>query len=398
MKLKFSVEDEMFRQELRQFFESEYPQDIRQKVAAGVTIEKQEYQRSDAALAARGWSAPAWPKEYGGPGWSVVQCYIFDEELERAGALNPIPSGLIYLGPVVYTFGTEDQKKQWLPGILDGTTQWAQGYSEPNAGSDLASLRTTAVHDGDGYIVNGEKVWTTYAHLADWIFCLVRTDSSGPKQQGISFLCMDLSSPGITVQPIPSIDGKHHLNRVIFDNVRVPLGNRIGEEGKGWKYANFLLGHERISYAHIGAKKRDLQQLKAMALSMGTEGKSLLDQPLFAAKLARAEINLRVLEYTTLRVLSSIQNDSAAATEPSIIKIMASESAQEISTLYLEAMGPEVLPLCEDWIAQPWFRDAGISEEGPRLASKYFFDRTQTIYGGSNEIQRNVLAKRVLGI
>lgn len=232
MKLKFSVEDEMFRQELRQFFESEYPQDIRQKVAAGVTIEKQEYQRSDAALAARGWSAPTWPKEYGGPGWSVVQCYIFDEELERAGALYPIPSGLIYLGPVVYTFGTADQKKQWLPGILDGTTQWAQGYSEPNAGSDLASLRTTAVHDGNGYIVNGEKVWTTYAHLADWIFCLVRTDSSGPKQQGISFLCMDLSSPGITVQPIPSIDGKHHLNRVIFDNVRVPLGNRIGEEGK----------------------------------------------------------------------------------------------------------------------------------------------------------------------
>lgn len=398
MKLQFSAAEESFRAEVRHFFDEEYPADIKQKVLTGQSADKSDYQRSDAALAKKGWSAPLWPKEFGGTGWDLTQYYIFDQEMERAGALFPNPSGLIYFGPVLYTYGAPEQQEKWLPGILDGSIQWSQGYSEPNSGSDLASLRCAAALDGNEYVVNGEKIWTSFAHLADWIFCLVRTDSAGPKQQGITFLCIDLTSPGVSVDPIPSIDGKQLINRVLFDQVRVPIDNRIGEEGHGWTYANFLLGNERVSYAHVGAKKRDLKTLKEIARQTSNLDGSLFDEPLFASKFARAEINLRILEYTTLRLLSNSKEKGQLGQEAAIIKILATELAQEISTLFLEAMGHDILPLCQDRVAEPWVDQAGMFEGAPAAASKYLGDRSQTIYGGTNEIQRNLIAKRILGI
>ena len=398
MKLQFSAAEESFRLEVRHFFDEEYPADIKQKVLIGQSGDKSDYQRSDAALAKKGWSAPLWPKEYGGTGWDLTRYYIFDQEMERAGALFPNPSGLIYFGPVLYTYGTPEQQAKWLPGILDGSTQWSQGYSEPNSGSDLASLRCAADLDGDEYVVTGEKIWTSLAHLADWIFCLVRTDSAKAKQQGITFLCIDLTSPGVSVHPIPSIDGKHHINRVLFDQVRVPIDNRIGEEGHGWTYANFLLGNERVSYAHVGAKKRDLKTLKEIARQTSSLDGSLFDEALFASKFARAEINLRLLEYTTLRLLSNSKEKGQLGQEAAIIKILATELAQEISTLFLETMGHDILPLCQDGVSEPWFDQAGVFEGAPAATSKYLCDRSQTIYGGTNEIQRNLIAKRILGM
>jgi len=398
MRLKFSASEQRFRDEVRDFFEREYPSDIKHKVLTGQSLSKSDYQRSDGALAKKGWSAPLWPAEQGGTGWDLTQCYIFDQEFERAGALYPNPSGLIYLGPVIYTYGTAVQQQRWLPGILDGSTQWCQGYSEPNSGSDLASLRCSAILDGDEYIVDGEKIWTSSAQLADWIFCLVRTDSKGPKQQGISFLCIDLKTPGVTVNPIYSIDGKHHLNQVLFDRARVPLENRIGEEGQGWMYSTFLLGNERVSYAHIGAKKRDLKFLKEIALNTPGPDGSLYQDPSYAAKFARADINIRVLEYTTLRLLSDSRNSGEMGQEAAIIKILATEIAQQISTLSLEIMGHDILPLSPDWVGESWFEPAGIASQAPAATSKYLTDRSQSIYGGTNEIQRNIIAKRILGM
>ncbi len=398
MKLSFSTDDEQFRSEVRRFFSEEYPDDIKRKVRAGISANKNDYQRSDAAMAKKGWSAPLWPKEYGGTGWSLSRYYIFDQELERACALNPNPSGLIYFGPVLYTYGTAEQQQRWLPGILDGSTQWAQGYSEPNAGSDLASLRCAAKREGDQYVVDGEKIWTSFAHLADWIFCLVRTDRSGAKQQGITFLCIELSSPGVSIHPIPSIDGKHHINRVVFDQVRVPAENRIGEEGQGWVYANFLLGNERVSYAHIGARKRDLETLKDIAAHMPGASGAMIDDSQFEAKLARAEISLRVLEYTVLRLLSDRQAKGEWGQEAGVIKILATELAQQVSTLSLELMGHDSLPLCPDCVAEDWLDPAGINSQAPVLTSRYLYDRSQSIYGGSNEIQRSLIAKRILGL
>ncbi|HUD52721.1 acyl-CoA dehydrogenase family protein, partial [Parvibaculum sp.] len=245
MDFSFSKADEEFRLMVRDFFEHDYPRDIVEKMARGQSASKEDYQRSERALAAKGWLAVNWPKADGGTGWTANQKYIFDEELERAGALNVVPMGLLYVGPVIYTFGTEEQKRRWLPGILDSTTFWAQGYSEPGSGSDLASLQCAAVRDGDDYIVDGTKIWTSLAQYADWIFCLLRTDNSGKKQEGITFLCIDMKTPGVAVNPIITIDGKHSLNSVTFEKARVPAANRIGEEGKGWTYANYLLGHER---------------------------------------------------------------------------------------------------------------------------------------------------------
>lgn len=398
MKLSFSTDDERFRSEVRRFFADEYPDDIKRKVRAGSSINKSDYQRSDAALAKKGWSAPLWPKEHGGTGWNLSRYYIFDQEMERACALNPNPSGLIYFGPVLYTYGSTVQQQKWLPSILDGSTQWAQGYSEPNSGSDLASLRCAATLDGDQYVVEGEKIWTSFAHLADWIFCLVRTDSSGAKQQGITFLCIDLRSPGVSIHPIPSIDGKHHINRVVFDQVRVPVENRIGEEGQGWVYANFLLGNERVSYAHVGARKRDLETLKDIAAEMPGANGAMLNEPQFQIKLARAEIGLRTLEYTVLRLLSDHEAKGEWGQEAGVIKILATELAQQVSTLFLDLMGHDNLVLCPDGVAEDWLESAGINSHGPAFTSRYLYDRSQSIYGGTNEIQRNLIAKRILGL
>ncbi|NKI15844.1 acyl-CoA dehydrogenase [Spongiibacter sp. KMU-166] len=394
MDLNFSAEDELFRLQVRDYFKNDYPKDIIAKVSAGKSMVKADYQRSEQALAKKGWLAVNWPKEHGGPGWSVVQRYIFDEELEIAGALNVIPMGLLYFGPVLYTFGSEAQRERWLPGILNSTTFWAQGYSEPGAGSDLASLTCRADRQGDEYCINGSKIWTSYAHFADWIFCLVRTDPASTRHDGISFICVDIRSPGVEVIPIRSIDGEHHLNRVEFNNVRVPIENRIGDEGKGWHYAQYLLGHERTSYAHVGARKAELALIKNAARTAGVGGSSLLKDPLFASKLARTEIAVKTLEYTTLRILSATQVGAAPGNESSILKILATECAQAVSTLMLELAGAD--GLTEKAVSLPLSERQGLS--GAMCTEKYLFDRAQTIYGGTTEIQKNVIAKQVLGL
>ena len=393
MDFSFSEEDEQFRIKVRDFFENEYPRAIVDKMARGASPAKADYQASERAMAAKGWLAVNWPKADGGTGWTANQKYIFDEELERAGALNVVPMGLLYVGPVIYTFGTEEQKKRFLPGILDSTVFWAQGYSEPGSGSDLASLQASAVREGDDYIVNGTKIWTSLAQHADWIFCLLRTSHEEKKQEGISFLLIDMTTPGITVQPIITIDGKHSLNSVTFENVRVPAENRIGEEGKGWHYANYLLGHERTSYAHVAGKRAQLADIRAAARERG-----LLADPAFIRKLGELDTRLDALEITVLRVLSSVAEGGAPGSESSILKIIATELAQDIGELGMETYGLHALPAFPDSVAPGWAHNTALPADAAPAVARYLGARAQSIYGGSNEIQKNIIAKRILGL
>ena len=393
MDFSFSAKDEEFRMKVRDFFEHEYPRDIIEKIASGASPSKEDYQRSERAMAAKGWLAVNWPKGDGGTGWSANEKYIFDEELERAGALNVVPMGLLYVGPVIYTFGTEEQKKRFLPGILNSTTFWAQGYSEPGSGSDLASLQCSAVSDGDDYIVNGTKIWTSLAQHADWIFCLLRTSQEDKKQEGITFLLIDMKTPGITVHPIITIDGKHSLNSVTFDNVRVPKENRIGEEGKGWTYANYLLGHERTSYAHVAGKRKQLGNIRKAA-----KERDLLSDPAFVEKLSSLEARLDALEITVLRTLSSVAEGGAPGNESSILKIIATELAQDITELGMEAYGPYMQPDFPDSVAPAWTGNTALPSGAAPSVAAYLGARAQSIYGGSNEIQKNIIAKRILGL
>ncbi|PKQ03228.1 MAG: acyl-CoA dehydrogenase [Alphaproteobacteria bacterium HGW-Alphaproteobacteria-11] len=393
MDFSFSEKDEQFRMKVRDFFENEYPREIVEKMASGASPAKADYQKSERAMAAKGWLAVNWPKADGGTGWTANEKYIFDEELERAGALNVVPMGLLYVGPVIYTFGSDEQKKRFLPGILDSTTFWAQGYSEPGSGSDLASLQASAVRDGDDYIVNGTKIWTSLGQHADWIFCLLRTAHEEKKQEGISFLLIDMKTPGITVHPIITIDGKHALNSVVFENVRVPAENRIGEEGKGWHYANYLLGHERTSYAHVAGKRKQLADIRGVA-----QARDLLADPAFAAKLGTLETRLDALEITVLRTLSSVAEGGAPGNESSILKIIATELAQDITELGMEAYGLYALPAFPDAVAPGWTHNTALPAGAAPSVARYLGARAQSIYGGSNEIQKNIIAKRILGL
>ena len=396
MDMRLSAEDEAFRIVVRDWFRDEYPRDIIARLANGQTLGKAQLSASEQAMGARGWLAPGWPEEYGGPGWTVTQRFIFDEELERAGAPNVSPMGLLYVAPIIYTFGTPEQKQRWLGDILTGRTFWAQGYSEPESGSDLASLRTSAVLDGDSYIVNGEKIWTSDAHLADWIFCLVRTETTPRKQDGISFLCFDIHSPGVEVVPIITIDGGHHLNRVVLTNVRVPVENRIGEEGKGWSYARHLLSYERTSYAHVAAKRRQLVQLRKLSAE-APWGDDLADQASgFRRRLAEVEVQLDALEMTVLRALAPLASGQAPGDEASIIKIAATETAQAVTELFVELAGVYGLPMFADRSRPDW--RAGLEDipafAAPAIAS-YFITRAQTIYGGTTEIQKNIIGRQL---
>lgn len=394
MEFGFTAEDEVFRMTVRDFFETEYPADIISKIARGFSPSKEDYQRSERALAKRGWLAVNWPREFGGTGWTANQKYIFDEELERAGALNVVPMGLLYVGPVIYTFGTDEQKKRWLPGILDSTVFWAQGYSEPGSGSDLASLQCAAVKDGEDYIVNGTKIWTSQAQHADWIFCLLRTDNCGRKQEGITFLCIDMATPGISVHPIITIDGKHALNSVEFRDVRVPSQNRIGDEGRGWTYANYLLGHERTSYAHVAGKRKLLNEIREAASS--TSDGSLIHDPAFRAKLAELEVRLDALEMTVLRTLASVADGDAPGEESSILKVIATELAQDITELSVQCFGSYAQPAFPDSAAPVWTDNTPVPSGAAPSFARYMGYRAQSIYGGSNEIQKNIIAKRIL--
>ncbi len=387
MNLTFSKEVEAFRREVRAWFAAEFPKDIIARARAGEALTTAEVRRSEMALGAKGWLAAAWPEEHGGPGWSLEQQYVFDEELERAGVPTVTPMGVIYVGPVIYTFGSEAQKARWLPGIREGREGWAQGYSEPEAGSDLASLQFSAeLKDGE-YILNGHKIWTSAAQHADWIFLLARTSRGEKKQQGISFICCRMDAPGVTVRPIITIDGAHVLNEVLFDTVRVPEDYRIGEEGKGWTYSQYLLGFERTSYARIGGKRAMLRDIRQMAAASAEGGNlRLIDSPGFAGRLAAAEIAVDGLEMTVFRVLSAASGGAAPGDAASTVKILATETHQQITELFLETAGV--------------FTGHGgpsLTAAGKGLAT-YLAGRAQSIYGGTNEIQKNIIARKVLGL
>ncbi len=399
MDMQYSEQDLAFRDDVRTFFESDYPQDILDRARAGTSPGKDDMVRSQQALNSKGWAGINWPGEYGGTGWSPSRRYIFDNEMARADVPPIVPFGLGMVGPIIYTFGSEDQKKRFLPDILATNVWWCQGFSEPGSGSDLASLSTKAVRDGDDYIVNGTKTWTTLAQHADWIFCLVRTDPDVKPQEGISFLLIEMNTPGITVSPIITIDGGDEINEVNFQDVRVPTDQLVGEEGKGWTYAKMLLTHERTGIAGVARSKRQLEKLKKIARTEPNGGgETLINDDDFMRRLSEVEIELMALEFTDLRTLAAVQTGGAPGPESSILKIKGTEIQQAVTELFVEAAGYYAMPYTPEQFA------AGTNEPGvgPDFAAhagpRYFNMRKASIYGGSNEIQKNIIAKAVLGL
>ena len=393
MDLDYSADERAFRDEVRAWLRANLPASLRDKVARYAHLTRDDLLAWHRILAAKGWIAPSWPQEWGGTDWNVVERYIFEEECGYAGAPPLIPFGLAMCAPVLLAFGTDAQKHRFLPRIYRGDDFWCQGYSEPGSGSDLASLRTSAVRRGDHYVINGQKTWTTLAHMADWIFCLVRTEPAVERRQdGISFLLIDMRAPGITVRPLVLMDAGHEVNEVFFDDVEVPVGNRVHDEGKGWTVAKYLLGHERMNTARIGTSKRDLQHLKAFAAAQRRNGGPLIDDPRFRDKLSRLEIELMALEITNLRFLDQLRGGRAPGAEVSMLKIKGTEIQQMLTELMLEAAGPLALAVAPVDGAPP--SDDGISA----LARRYCNMRKTTIYAGSNEVQRNIIAKHSLGL
>jgi alkylation response protein AidB-like acyl-CoA dehydrogenase len=395
----FTVEELEFQREVQEFLETEFPKDIRAKVEQRVHLDKEDYVRWQKILAVKGWAAPNWPVEHGGTGWSSVQKYIFAQEMATVGAMEPVAFGMKMVAPVIFTYGSEEQQQRFLPDILNSNVWWCQGYSEPNAGSDLASLKTTAVQDGDHYVVNGTKTWNTLGQYADWIFCLVRTDSTVKKQEGISFLLIDMKTPGIKLSPIYLIDGTPEVNEVYFENVRVPVENRIGEENKGWTYAKVLLTHERTNIAGVPRSKTRLASLKKLAArTPDGDGGMMIDDPLFSKKIADTEIQVLALEYAELRTLAAVSTGKAPGPESSILKIVGTEATQYLDELFMELAALHSLPFVADQFKGD-FDGEMIGEDGAAAtALHYFNNRKQSIYGGSNEIQKNIISKAVLGL
>ncbi|HEY5071512.1 MAG TPA: acyl-CoA dehydrogenase family protein [Caulobacteraceae bacterium] len=401
MDLDFSQQDRAFREEVRAFLKESYPAALREKQGGEEALTKEDYFSWHRVLARKGWSAPSWPKAWGGTDWTPTQKYIWSEEQANADTIMILPFGVAMLAPVIYTFGSEEQKARFLPGIRDGEVWWCQGYSEPGAGSDLASLTTRAerITADDGkeyYLVNGQKTWTTLAQFADWGFFLVRTDPNVKPQAGISFLLIDMKSPGVTVRPIITLEGGHEVNDVFLDNVKVPVENRIFHENQGWTCAKALLQHERSGIAGVARSKRGLERLRTMATTeRGDDGGALLGDAFFRRKVAELEIDLTALEYTELRTLAGESSGKGPGPESSILKIKGTEIQQRLTELALEAAGH---------YGAPYLRDVShnVGAIGPDyaqgLAGQYFNGRKTSIYGGSNEIQRNIIAKLVLGL
>lgn len=392
MDTSFAPEDIAFRDEVRAFFAEAYDAELQARLNNLETFKDAviDWQKR---LYKQGWIAPGWPREYGGTGWNATQKFIYETERSAAGIRDVIPFGLNMVGPVIYAFGNDEQKQRFLPGILQSDDWWCQGYSEPGAGSDLASLKTRAVREGDEYVVTGAKIWTSYAQYADWIFCLVRTNSDGKKQEGISFLLIDMKSPGIKVNPIVSIDNHHSLNEVAFNEVRVPVANLIGEQDKGWTYAKALLAHERTAIAGVADSKRNLAQTREFAAREVNGGKSLLSDPLFQKRLSDIEIELMALEYTELRVLASVASGGAPGAESSLLKIKGTEMQQAVQELRMDVAAYYQGVLPNDLAPEQLGHDFG-----SQARQSYMYGRASTIYGGSNEVQKNIIAKAVLGL
>ena len=400
MHTNFTPEEHDFEQEVQAFFKDKYPDDIKQKQDRAIPLLKDDFIRWQKVLYEQGWAAINWPVEYGGTGWSTVQKYIFANEMAKANAPAIVPFGLGMVGPVIYTYGNEEQKQRFLPDIAASNVWWCQGYSEPGSGSDLASLKTRADRDGNEYIVNGTKTWTTLGQMADWIFCLVRTSSDvARKQEGISFILVDMKTPGVTVRPIITIEGGHEVNEVHFEDVRVPLNNLIGEEGKGWTYGKVLLQHERTSIAGVARSEYRLNRLKDKIRNADKAQPSLQGDNSFLRKIAALEIELKALEYTELRTLAAVSVGNAPGPESSLLKIRGTEIQQRLDELFMEAAGYFSLPYVPDQYSLESNETMHVGFGSDTVSSlQYFNNRKASIYGGSNEIQKNIIAKHVLGL
>jgi hypothetical protein len=416
MDLNFTAEEIAFRNEIRRWVGENLPKDISRKVRDGLRLTRDDMQRWARILGRKGWLGHGWPREFGGPGWNAVQRHLFEEECAMAGAPRIVPFGPVMVAPVIMAFGSPEQQKKHLPGIMSGDVWWSQGFSEPGAGSDLAALKTRAERRGDKYIVNGQKTWTTFAQHGEWIFCLVRTGTEGKPQMGISFLLIDMKSPGITVRPIIMLDGEHEVNEVFFDNVEVPAENLVGEENKGWTYAKYLLAHERTNIADVNRAKRELERLKRIATAEG-----VYDDPRFRDQIALLEVDIVALEMLVLRVLTEDSRGGSGGTSPDgaaagaarrgpgeqggkhaldiagLLKIRGSEIQQRYTELMMLAAGPYAVPYVREAMDAGWQGDyVGAAHLAP-LTAAYFNLRKTTIYGGSNEVQRNIVAQTALG-
>ena len=398
MDLNFTPEEEAFRTEVQHFLREQLPERLSAQVRDGLRLSRADMAEWHAILNARGWLANHWPREHGGPGWSAVQKFIFELECALAHAPRTVPFGVGMLGPVLIKYGNAEQQRHWLPRILSGEDWWCQGYSEPGAGSDLAGVKTTAVLQGDHYVVNGQKTWTTLGQHANMIFCLVRTNREAKKQEGISFLLIDMNSPGVEVRPIITLDGEHEVNEVFFTDVKVPAANLVGEQDKGWTCAKYLLTYERTNIAGVGFSMAGLEKLKLAAARVMHKGQPLLRDPLFAARLARVEIDLENMKTTNLRVIAAVAGGGAPGAESSMLKIRGTEIRQELLSLMRRAMGPYALPFVEAALHAGHDGPAIGPAEAKAAAAQYFNYRKLSIFGGSNEIQKNIIAKMILGL
>ncbi len=402
MDLRFTPEELAFRDEVRTFMRTALPADIRSKLVEGRRLKKDDIVNWQRILNAKGWAVPHWPAEWGGRNWTPTQSYIFLEELQQAPAPPPLGFGVTMVGPVIIAFGSDAQKKRFLPRIANLDDWWCQGFSEPGSGSDLASLKTSAKRSNGHYVINGQKTWTTTAQYADWIFCLVRTDPAAAKrQEGISFILIDMKTPGITVRPIVTIDGGREVNEVFFDDVKVPAENLVGQENKGWDYAKFLLGNERTGIARVGMSKERIRRLRELAALERADDRPLLEDERFRAKIAAVEVELKALEMTQLRVVAAERNRKGNRPDPasSILKIKGSEIQQTISELLLEVVGPYALPYQPEYLDDERLNEPPAGPDwAPSLAPTYFNTRKVSIYGGTNEIQKNIIAKAILGL
>ena len=400
MNIDLTAEELAFRDDVRQFLATSFPDDIRRKRAGGIALTREDMIRWQKILNDKGWFAVNWPVEYGGTGWTAVQKYLFGIEMAAIDAPPIVAFGVKMVGPIIYTYGNEEQKQRFLPDILSSDAWWCQGYSEPGSGSDLASLKTRADLDGDHYVVNGTKTWTTLGQYADWIFCLVRTSSDvARRQEGISFLLIDMSTPGVSVRPIITIEGDHEVNEVHFEDVRVPVANLVGEEGKGWTYGKVLLQHERTNIAGVPVSQYRLERLREKTKQRIHGGRPLAENRNFMRKIAALEVELKALEFTELRTLASVNIGKAPGPESSLLKIRGTEVQQSLDALMMEAAGYYALPYVPAQYDLDFPDDERIGH-GPETATslRYFNNRKASIYGGSNEIQKNIIAKHVLGL
>ena len=392
MDLAFTPAEQAFRKEIREWVGANLPQDLAHKVHNSLHLTREDMQRWAKILGKKGWLGHAWPKAFGGPGWNAVERHLFEEECALAGAPRVVPFGPVMVAPVIMAFGNREQQERFLPGIASGDVWWSQGYSEPGSGSDLASVKTKAEKQGDHYLVNGQKTWTTLGQYGEWIFCLVRTSNEGKPQTGISFLLIDMKSPGVSVRPIRLLDGSLEVNEVWFDNVKVPVENLIGEENKGWTYAKYLLAHERTNIADVNRAKRELERLKRIAKAEG-----VYEDSRFRDEIAKLEVDVVALEMMVLRVLSAETKGKSSLDIAGLLKIRGSEIQQRYAELMMLAAGPYSLPLIQEAMEAGWQGDAVGALHCAPLASTYFNMRKTSIYGGSNEVQRNIVAQTVLG-